>query len=394
MERICSPSQCSGCGSCVNVCPQGAVSLVNGSLGAVLSHVDQSLCVDCGLCVKVCPVRTPVPLRVPTHSYASYAKDGADRAASASGGASAMFVNSVLEEGGVAYGCAQREDCNIGHIRVSDISEAGLLKGSKYVYGNVADIYSSVLNDLKEQRKVFFTGLPCQVAGLVNLVARHPGLDRLLFTADLCCHGAPSLPLLKEHVRYLGLSSRADKAVFREKTSSGISYLLALYDSDGKRLYRRSSRKDYYMTGFVSGMFMRENCFNCPYARKERCSDITFADHWAMGRSDDPQMSYAKGISTILVNTPKGKSLLESASGHLILESRPMEEALRNARFIRPIDRPEDYERFAISYESGGYEASCRKFLPAYMRRTLLDEIRSRYYRWPVRQFIRKLLKK
>ncbi len=41
---------CQGCGNCVQNCPNGALSLINGK-----STVDNSLCILCGYCVPVCP---------------------------------------------------------------------------------------------------------------------------------------------------------------------------------------------------------------------------------------------------------------------------------------------------------------------------------------------------
>ena len=82
------------------------------------------------------------------------------------------------------------------------------------------------------------------------------------------------------------------------------------------------------MTGFLNGLFMRESCFGCRFARPERCADITLADHWAIGASDDPEMVISKGISTVLVNTEKGARLFSQAQTLLVFEERPMPEAL------------------------------------------------------------------
>ena len=41
---------CLGLGSCVNVCPQGAIKIIDG-----VAVVNRKLCVACGLCVKTCP---------------------------------------------------------------------------------------------------------------------------------------------------------------------------------------------------------------------------------------------------------------------------------------------------------------------------------------------------
>ena len=41
---------CTACGRCVQVCPQGAVRLVNNT-----ANVDRDTCTGCGLCVTECP---------------------------------------------------------------------------------------------------------------------------------------------------------------------------------------------------------------------------------------------------------------------------------------------------------------------------------------------------
>ena len=42
-------SRCTGCGDCEQVCPTGAVELLDGK-----SHIDPALCIGCGFCQGVC----------------------------------------------------------------------------------------------------------------------------------------------------------------------------------------------------------------------------------------------------------------------------------------------------------------------------------------------------
>ncbi|NLE76065.1 MAG: 4Fe-4S binding protein [Chloroflexi bacterium] len=42
--------RCTGCGECVAVCPEGAISLVGP-----FAEIDPTLCTDCGACPQVCP---------------------------------------------------------------------------------------------------------------------------------------------------------------------------------------------------------------------------------------------------------------------------------------------------------------------------------------------------
>jgi len=43
--------KCTGCESCVEVCPVEAISMVDGK-----AEVNQDECIDCGQCVEACPV--------------------------------------------------------------------------------------------------------------------------------------------------------------------------------------------------------------------------------------------------------------------------------------------------------------------------------------------------
>lgn len=43
-------TRCTGCGACVEVCPNGAITLTDG-----LAYIDDETCVDCGTCIGGCP---------------------------------------------------------------------------------------------------------------------------------------------------------------------------------------------------------------------------------------------------------------------------------------------------------------------------------------------------
>ncbi|WP_191015302.1 4Fe-4S binding protein [Treponema zioleckii] len=45
-------SRCVACGACANVCPRGAIGVVQGCF----ARVNTDLCVGCGLCARTCPV--------------------------------------------------------------------------------------------------------------------------------------------------------------------------------------------------------------------------------------------------------------------------------------------------------------------------------------------------
>ena len=324
-------------------------------------------------------------------SYAAYAESADERASAASGGAASMIARSFVEGGGVVYGCAQASKVQIRHVRIDKVEDVPNLSGSKYVLSQTSEAMALMKNDLLDGRDVLFIGLPCQVAGVRKQFGEY---SDHIYTIDLCCHGTPSPTLLKEHLDNIGLTATADKVVFRKKDASGVRYVFEVYGSDGTCLYGRPASKDRYMTGFISGLFLRECCFSCPYAGPERLSDITLADHWAMGESCDPEMKVAKGLTTILVNNAKGNELFEVASKYLNYEQRPLAEALRNGQFIKPSEKPDDYDSFVSCLRDQGYEAACRKYIPLQMRNMRVRELKSLYYKSPLRQYLRKLLRR
>ena len=44
-------SDCVACGSCLKVCPMGAIEIFKG----VIAKVNAAICVGCGKCMKECP---------------------------------------------------------------------------------------------------------------------------------------------------------------------------------------------------------------------------------------------------------------------------------------------------------------------------------------------------
>ena len=49
-----NPILCSGCGSCVDICPYEALSLAD-QVGTRISTVDHNRCMGCGSCIAACP---------------------------------------------------------------------------------------------------------------------------------------------------------------------------------------------------------------------------------------------------------------------------------------------------------------------------------------------------
>lgn len=409
MKEICLKEKCTACTACYSICSRGAIEMKADQAGYLYPHVDSVKCIDCNACVKVCPVNNPLLLKDPTHSIAAYSKNMADRQSSASGGVASVITQYILKNKGIVYGCVQENAAHIGHQRIEDLLLAEKLKGSKYVHSYIEDNYCRVKEDLKKGKLVLFVGTPCQVAGLKSFLRKD---YENLFLVDLCCHGVPSQQFLFENIDYIRKYKEIPdiehlQVSFRKKKlikiwsilnpnliSQEIKYGLFLYSGD-QLVYEKYTPNDYYISGFLSGLFFRPNCFTCPYARRERVSDITLADHWGMGKSENPEMKVHKGLSTILINTPKGYDLFRSIKDCIVFEERSWKESIDgNGQFKQAFEKPENYNDFQKDYLSIGYVEACKKHLSEYKRKQRIIKVKNKIANIPFVRSIYHSLKK
>ena len=50
--------ECCGCNACMEICPEGAVSMVEDREGFYYPQINKSVCSDCGKCKRVCPIKS------------------------------------------------------------------------------------------------------------------------------------------------------------------------------------------------------------------------------------------------------------------------------------------------------------------------------------------------
>jgi ferredoxin len=60
MEMRVNSEQCTGCGACVEICPNGAIQLSDGR-----AVPDQAVCSQCQICVDVCPAGAITAVELP-----------------------------------------------------------------------------------------------------------------------------------------------------------------------------------------------------------------------------------------------------------------------------------------------------------------------------------------
>ena len=243
------------------------------------------------------------------------------------------------------------ENAKIVHACAQTLEDIEKFKGSKYVQSYIGNIYCDVLSHLTNNKKVLFTGTPCQIAGLRNFLNKD--YDNL-YCVDLICHGTPPMQYLTEHIKSV-TSENADFVSFR---GGDRDYVLKI-KSGGKELYSKFQKADAYFTAFMSSLICRENCYSCRYAQTQRCSDMTIGDFWGLDRQT--LKTDQKGrISVVLVNTEKGKDLFDAIKDNLVFEERDLKEAADgNVQLRYPSVRHKNRTDFINKYElTGDFENS------------------------------------
>lgn len=309
-------ADCCGCNNCVEKCPKKAISLQPHNLGALQAVVDTNKCIACGKCEVVCPILGFNQFNYPIATYAGLTKVPASNN-STSGGVFYIMAKMLLEANGIVYGAAYDEDLTVQHMEVSNIDELYKLQGSKYVKSSVDGCFSCVEQHLKKGKKVLFSGTPCQIAALYKYLPKSLNIDSL-FTVDIICHGTPSLELFKEYIKKMEERKHAKikTFAFRDKRYGhrhiGSIEYYKIFSKKKQTLY--SSESSYYQL-FLKGITYSNGCYNCPFARHERLSDITIGDFWGI-KQEYPEFfkKYSLGedesVSAVLINTNKGQSFM------------------------------------------------------------------------------------
>ena len=379
-NKICEYNLCTGCAACMNICPKDAIGMKEDVFGFKHPKIDPQLCIDCNLCETVCPVLQPLDLNLPKKTYAAESSSSIEHSSSSSGGAASVISRWIVENGGVVYGCSQDNYKNIRHIRVDNVEDISLLKGSKYVQSDVGLCFRDVRKDLRSKRTVLFVGTPCQVAGLKCFLKKE---YENLFTADLICHGVPSQKMLRENIEEANLFDKTTENIkvnFRWKSLRGIQFGIQYYDRLNKKiLYSKALPYDPYILAFFTGMSFRENCHKCPYSKSERVGDITIGDFWRLGAYKSTNFKIKNGVSLILINSIKGESLMALLKERFILEERSLAEAVAgNANLSHPSPRPLKKDLFLSSYQEGGLRYACQQSITKkqYFTRAFIEFIK------------------
>lgn len=284
---------------------------------------------------------------------------------SSSGGAFTLISDIVLNMGGIIYGCIIDKNQKVKHIRATRDIERDKMRGSKYIQSDIKVIFPLLKKDLNEGKIVLFSGTPCQCFELQQyLDVLHVKTDKLLLL-EVVCHGVGSKRFFVDYINYLEkvYKGKTVSVNFRAKYHLGQKQDIAVEFDNGKAYHASSTKYDWFYSIYLKNLILRPACYECPFAKEKRYSDLSIADHWGFRDND--------AYSLIVCNTEKGWDILNKIRDEKIEEIEKFE--VKQPHMMHPCERPDSRDAFWDKYYKEGYLAVQKLYGNNTIKGRLLD---------------------
>lgn len=279
---------------------------------------------------------------------------GINSTKSSSGGAFYILAKYLIEkEKGIVCGASFDASFRVIHTFVDKVNDLYKLQGSKYVQSNIDNCYNQIYEYLKDDKKVIFSGTPCQVNGLyMFLNAKNCRKTENLITIEILCHGVPSPGIFKDYIKSLNTDKRSlSEYNFRSKDKNK-NFIIKLTYIDSKIRYKNALLDPYY-AAFLSNKILRPSCYNCNFCGKNRKADITIGDFWGIEKIENLYEN-SKYSSLLLCNSKLGLELFNKVKENISCKEVPYEKGidkqpqLKNItrKYKIPVDRKNIFEKW------------------------------------------------
>ena len=382
-------TNCSGCMACVNACPVEALYCNKGDYGFIIPGIRTEKCTNCGKCLTVCPYHAKIVKHEPLQAYAALNKRNQTVMNSSSGGVFSALAETILAKGGYVFGAAMDDKFRVHHIEIHVESELYRLQKSKYVQSDMAYTYRCVKERLNAGAPVLFTGTPCQVAGLRGYLG-DVEYDSL-FCADVVCHGVPSQEFFHDYLTCLQKRyGTIRQYTFRAKKAArnGMNWFFSFQT---KKTRIKNWPEDSYNYLYMKALIYRESCYTCPFATRERASDLTMCDYWGWERYHSADFKSSSTVSGCIINTDKGRCLFDESKHSLTYVTTEYQNITKhNKCLVSATARSSKREEMLKNWEHDGYESIDKAFEMVH-RKQILKYRLMRYIPERMRQMVIRL---
>lgn len=353
-------AKCTGCGTCKNICPAGAIFMEADAEGFGYPVIKQDICVHCGKCTDVCPVsdtaflnRRPVQ-EEKVNVYAAWSRDQNIRYHSTSGGIFSELAAAIIGKGGYVCGAAYDGRQMVHHRMVHRMEDLGQIRQSKYVQSDMGDTYHEISGLLREGTEVLFCGTPCQCAGVFRYCRKEGIATGQLYLVDFICRGSNSPKVYRKFLDELEerYQSKAERVWFKNKAYGWNRFSTKIEFENGS-CYLEDRYHDVYIRGYIEeNLYIRPSCSDCRFKGLQRCSDITLADFWGV-RLEGKMQESDGGTSMVMLHSEKGRKLWDGISSSVFYTEKKLEDVvpgnicfghsappgIHRAQFMRDLDR-------------------------------------------------------
>ena len=213
VNNIINKGLCTGCGTCVALCPHDAIKLIiDGGKGIYVPTIIEELCTDCGLCYKICPgyevdfksLNLQIFGKESSNSvignnlncFVGYTTDESVRFNSSSGGlitAVLLFaLDNKLIDGALVT--RMKKDNPLEPEPFIARTKEEIIEASQSKYCPVpANIALDEILKSEKNEKFAVVGLPCHIHGIRKVEQINKKLkDKIVFHFGIVCNHAPT----------------------------------------------------------------------------------------------------------------------------------------------------------------------------------------------------------
>ena len=315
-----------------------------------------------------------------TQAYACYLKNKEDLENSSSGGVFTALSNAVFRMGGSVIACNYNwKACELQFDLALTEDKRNEMRGSKYIQALPDRLYFLLDEELAKGGKspILVIGTPCQIAGAKVWYRYKKGKStRPVVFCDLLCHGVSSPTLWKEYADEIQqkMKSRIVQLTFKGKEQGWLRPTAKAWLEDGREVLV----EDYAML-YRSRDFMRESCYSCKFAKKERDTDLTIGDYWSI-QTAHPNFANMLGTSTLLVHTELGQWLFQKAMDQLMVEESTLEGCMQPA-LQHPCEKTKCYTDIHRDYTHYGLDYIIERYVRFGPGNALIRRIRRKLLR-------------
>lgn len=354
---------CTGCGACVAVCPKKCISMEINSIGEYMPIIEKEKCINCQACNKVCLVENDFSSGNPIgESYFGWINELYIRKKCSSGGIAYAISKEFILHGGVVVGCVFGENWLPQHEIIKDVNYLYKIQGSKYTESKIYHVLPEVLKLLKEERKVLFIGLPCQVKALRLYIQE---TYENLYCLEVFCHGAPRIGIFQKYINYMQSKyGQLNEFNFRSKNFGWQKASYSMCFNNRNIIQRHEHNIFHLMFGYHNSL--RNSCFNCKSRGDKRSADMSLGDFWGVERYYK-NIDLENGVSAIFINSEKGKQLLEDIKPKVTLKRCKKEEVLdKNRWFLKNYPIPSNQSVYNFDYINMKTDVFLKKYMFLY----------------------------